>query len=286
MAAKRRCTLKQGDCKNAFCQGILPPDKITIVEPPIGDPDAKDGEYWLLKWTLYGLRRSPKHWYNKIQKIFYKLGLQQNAYDPCLFSGNILDPSDPLNSPSTSPLTLGIYVDDFVYFSEDPEVEAKFLCLLQEEVTADFMGSVEWFLGRHFQWMVTPDLIQVHLSQTGFASHLVKENNITFITLLRMLRLIGPVYQSMPVQSLTKMRSPRRSSIARRNTRALLIQLAGLLKPHALTLLHPMCSCRRISTNHLEAISTLFSTFFITSIQPLITVSPSLPRRKLHSTHT
>jgi len=79
MAVERRCTLKQGDCKNAFCQGILPPDEITIVKPPIGDPDAKEGEYWLLKRTLYGLRRSPKHWYDKISTIFNRLGLQQNA---------------------------------------------------------------------------------------------------------------------------------------------------------------------------------------------------------------
>jgi hypothetical protein len=46
MAIERWRTLKQGDCKNAFCQGILPPDEITIVKPPIGDPDAKEGEYW------------------------------------------------------------------------------------------------------------------------------------------------------------------------------------------------------------------------------------------------
>ncbi len=41
MAMEHWCILKQGDCKNAFCQGILPEDKITIVKPPIGDPDAK-----------------------------------------------------------------------------------------------------------------------------------------------------------------------------------------------------------------------------------------------------
>jgi hypothetical protein len=55
MAVKRRRTIKQGDCKNAFCQGILPSDEITIVKPPIGDPDTKKDEYWLLKQTLYGL---------------------------------------------------------------------------------------------------------------------------------------------------------------------------------------------------------------------------------------
>jgi hypothetical protein len=37
---------------------------------------------------------------------------------------------------------------------------------------------VKWFLGTHFQWLVTPDKVQVHLSQTGFAAHLVEKNNI------------------------------------------------------------------------------------------------------------
>jgi hypothetical protein len=179
MAVEWRRTIKQGDCKNAFCQGILPPDEITIVKPPIGDPDAKKDDYWLLKRTLYGLQCSPKHWYDKICKIFHKIGLHQSAYNPCLFSGNIINLLGPLDFPSSSsPLTLGIYVDDFVYFSADPAVEAKFERFLKEQATVDFMGTVEWFLGTHFQWMVTPEFVQVHLSQTGFASHLVEENNI------------------------------------------------------------------------------------------------------------
>ena len=79
MAIQQQCTLKQGDYKNAFCQGVLPPDEITIVKPPIGDPDAKKDEYWLLKRTLYGLRHSPKHWYDKIRKILASVGLKKNA---------------------------------------------------------------------------------------------------------------------------------------------------------------------------------------------------------------
>jgi hypothetical protein len=55
MAVKRRRTLKQGGCKNAFCPGILPNNKITIIKPPIGGPNAKKDKYWLLKRTLYGL---------------------------------------------------------------------------------------------------------------------------------------------------------------------------------------------------------------------------------------
>jgi hypothetical protein len=69
-------------------------------------------------------------------------------------------------------------VDDFVYFSTDPAVEAKFQQLLKKYITIDFMGAMEWFLETHFQWMVTPDKVKVHLRQTGFASHLVEDNNI------------------------------------------------------------------------------------------------------------
>jgi hypothetical protein len=39
------------------------------------------------------------------------------------------------------------------------------------------MGTVEWFLGTHFQWLVNPSGVKVHLSQTGFESHLVEEND-------------------------------------------------------------------------------------------------------------
>ena len=33
--------LKQGNCKNIFCNARLPDAKTTIIKPPSGDPDAK-----------------------------------------------------------------------------------------------------------------------------------------------------------------------------------------------------------------------------------------------------
>ena len=54
------------------------------------------------------------------------MGLKQNIYDPCLFTGSDHDPEDPTDSLMTIPLTLGLYVDDFVFFSTSDEVEKKF----------------------------------------------------------------------------------------------------------------------------------------------------------------
>jgi hypothetical protein len=72
--------------------------------------------------------------------------------DSCLYTGHIIDPSNPGAPPTSSPLTLGLYIDDFIYFSEDPSVERIFGQLLSSLITVDFMGTVEWFLGTHFQW--------------------------------------------------------------------------------------------------------------------------------------
>ena len=155
--------------KNAFCHGILPPKETTIVCPP-SDPQ----EYWLLLKMLYGLLRSPCHWYDKIIAILISIGLKPSLEDPCLFSGIIRDPSDPYLANSISPLTLGLYVDDFLYFSEDPSIEALFCCLLAERCKVDFMGMVEWFLRIHFAWRITSDSVLVHLNQSGFTANLVK----------------------------------------------------------------------------------------------------------------
>ena len=75
LAIQRKRVIQQGDVKNAFCNADLPPDEVTIVRPPAGDPDVKPGEYWKLKSTLYGLRRSPKHWFDMLTQILTNMGL-------------------------------------------------------------------------------------------------------------------------------------------------------------------------------------------------------------------
>ena len=66
MAVEDGCRLKQGDCKNAFCNGILPDDEICVVKPPLGCPKSPKGTYWKVNKTLYGLARSAHHWYTKL----------------------------------------------------------------------------------------------------------------------------------------------------------------------------------------------------------------------------
>jgi hypothetical protein len=153
---------------------LLNPEEVTFVRPPSGDPDANPHKYWLLLRTLYGLRRSPWHWCNKINAILQSIGLTPSIKDPCLYSGFIVDPSNPSSTQSDSPLSLGLYGNNFVYFSKDQAVKALFCQLLSQCCKVDFIGIVNWFLGIHFSWRITPTSVTVNLNQSGFATNLVE----------------------------------------------------------------------------------------------------------------
>jgi hypothetical protein len=113
---------KQGDCKNAFCQSYLPKDETIIVRPPKGCPLSRRGDLWLLRKTLYGLRRSPFHWYQNIRSILLGMNLSQSPHDPCVFYGRL--------RPDLPFIYLGLYVDDFKFFSASDEAEQLFEQLL------------------------------------------------------------------------------------------------------------------------------------------------------------
>ena len=110
--------LQQGDCKNGFCNAILPDNEVTVIRPPIGDPDFQEYEYWLLKKTLHGLCRYPHHWYNTIKGILLKMGLEASPHDPWLLYDTLEKPnSNKTISENQSQLHVGLYVDDFVFYS-------------------------------------------------------------------------------------------------------------------------------------------------------------------------
>eukprot|EP00531_Pseudo-nitzschia_arenysensis_P008906 CAMPEP_0116127296 /NCGR_PEP_ID=MMETSP0329-20121206/6769_1 /TAXON_ID=697910 /ORGANISM="Pseudo-nitzschia arenysensis, Strain B593" /LENGTH=2217 /DNA_ID=CAMNT_0003621395 /DNA_START=65 /DNA_END=6718 /DNA_ORIENTATION=- len=168
MAVEVGRIVKQGDCKNAFCQPWLPEEEITVVRPPKGCPRSKPGIYWLLKKTLYGLSRSPKHWYDTFSGLLKKLGFKAMLQDPCVFK------CTPM--PGKPPIYVGMYVDDFIYFSESDQVEEWFETALGAELKVDFMGPVSWFLGCNYDWHKLPDgRLTCHISQQAFVEQLLEK---------------------------------------------------------------------------------------------------------------
>ena len=171
LAVKLRCIPKTGDIKQAFCQSLLPCDEKYICSPPPGCPLTPPNSYLKLKKTLYGLKRSPRHFYNLLSKLLKELGLQQHPTSPCIFSGQIL-----ANQP---PIYIGIYVDDIIYFSPSREVETAFEERLKEKIDIEFNGQIGYFLGINFTCVKSPDNnITIHLSQEAFIESIASLANL------------------------------------------------------------------------------------------------------------
>ena len=82
------------------------------------------------------------------------LTLQAFPNAPCIFHGK-LSPNDP-------PIYVGIYVDDFVYFSSSPDVKSRFESQLSALTDVDFLGTVKHFLGIRFDWTSTDKSLETH----------------------------------------------------------------------------------------------------------------------------
>ena len=178
-----------------------------VIIPPIGDPDFQDDEYWLLKKTLYGLRRYPHHWYNMIKRILLNIGLNPPPHYPCLLSVILSNPSSPDTIYAVqSQLHVGLYVDDFVFYSSDLTQEALFKTLLQENIQVDFMRDVDYFLGTAFNWIKHKyGNISVHICQlafTEFTAHRFSVNTANKVTNMTSYRSGLPIDSIPPVDPL------------------------------------------------------------------------------------
>jgi hypothetical protein len=139
LAVYNKCTLKNCDVKQAFVQSSLPPTEEYFVRPLVGCPRSPPGSYWRLIRSLYGLRCTPKLWFEKLSMHLKSMGLLSSSNSPCLFFGHLIE--------GEAPVYVGIYVNDIIYFSPSEKVERKFEELLSTIGSVDFMGQVTHFWG-------------------------------------------------------------------------------------------------------------------------------------------
>ena len=171
LATRLKCTPKTGDVSQAFCQGVLPEEEEYYIKPPPGCPLTKKGGYLKLLKTLYGLKRSPRHWYKKARKVLLKIGSVQCPNVPCLFVGTLIE--------GHPPIYLGLYVDDFVYFSQSRESEKLFEKRFQAEVNVDFNGKIGYFLGiNHRVHEHAEGNITIFLNQEAFIDTLTQQHEL------------------------------------------------------------------------------------------------------------
>ena len=123
---------KQGDVTAAFLHAELKPEERVFVEMPLGF--RQKGKVLKLKRTLYGLRQSPRAFWQYLTDAMVASGMEVSKMDPCLFVGERV--------------TAVAFVDDILFWSVDEayinELAAK---LRQQGVLLEQEGDAAGFLG-------------------------------------------------------------------------------------------------------------------------------------------
>src|SRR5690606_7290435 len=101
--------IHQMDVKTAFLQGDLKEDIYKEQPECFEDPVVYPDYVWKLKKSIYGLKQSPKAWYEKLSSSMSDIGLQPNLYDPGIFLG----------THNKCPIYVLVYVNDLLIFSSD-----------------------------------------------------------------------------------------------------------------------------------------------------------------------
>ncbi|WZY98804.1 hypothetical protein YC2023_071133 [Brassica napus] len=91
LAVNLEWELWQMDVKNAFLQGELE-DEVYMHPPPGLEHLVKPGNVLRLKKAIYGLKQSPRAWYNKLSTTLNGRGFKKSELDHTLFT--LTTPSD------------------------------------------------------------------------------------------------------------------------------------------------------------------------------------------------
>lgn len=121
---------KQVDYVSAFIQAHIHDD--VYVEMPRGFREP--GKVLKLKRSLYGLRQSPRNFFEHLKGVLLKCGFQQSACDPCLFVADRV-------------LCL-TYVDDCLFFAPtEKDIDEMIRVLREKGMELNVESDVAGFLG-------------------------------------------------------------------------------------------------------------------------------------------
>nr|AAC67200.1 putative retroelement pol polyprotein [Arabidopsis thaliana] len=132
--------LKQMDVKNAFLHGDL--NETVYMTQPAGFVDkSKPTHVCLLHKSIYGLKQSPRAWFDKFSTFLLEFGFFCSKSDPSLF----------IYAHNNNLILLLLYVDDMVITGNSSQTLSSLLAALNKEFRMTDMGQLHYFLGIQVQ---------------------------------------------------------------------------------------------------------------------------------------
>jgi hypothetical protein len=151
----------QADVVTAFLNGKLDHDEILYIRLP-------DGRYARLNKALYGLRRSPRLWYEELARFLTSIGFCPIEADPCVFTNK-----------TTGAIILA-YVDDLLFITRTKPEMAALKALVFDKYKCYDLGPISHYLGIRIR-RDRPNRA-IELSMESYIDKLVKDYNRGHLT--------------------------------------------------------------------------------------------------------
>lgn len=155
--------VEQGDFDTAYLNSELM--SIIYTNQAKGYEDGSNKVYKLLK-ALYGLRESPRMWYECFSKFMEELNFKRSDYDNCLFTKTE-------NDVTTIVL---LFVDDFLVCSKSQKAICEYKTKVKERFKIKDLGKVSHYIGIDIDYDLENNVMA--LSQTKYIESLAIKYNL------------------------------------------------------------------------------------------------------------
>ena len=164
LAATFDWPLYQLDIKNAFLHGDLQ-EEVYMEQPPGFVAQGECQKVCRLRKAIYGLKQSPRAWFDKFTEAVLQIGLSRSVTDHSLFFSN----------SSAGLVIVVVYVDDIIITGSDTPGISRVKEGLQRRFHTKDLGQLRYFLGIE----VLRSRSGINLSQRKYALDLLHETGMT-----------------------------------------------------------------------------------------------------------
>lgn len=162
-SCKNNLFIEQMDVETAFLNSCVKSE--VFINQPKGYEIGYNKVYKLQK-ALYGLRESPRVWYDCFNKYIEKLNFVRSNYDFCLY----------VNNTSKDPIYILIFVDDLLICCKDKDKIKKVKTSLMERFEMKDLGKIKRYIGIDIDY--SDDRKRMTLSQTKYIESLAVKYNL------------------------------------------------------------------------------------------------------------
>ena len=160
LAATYNWDFHQLDIKNVFLHGDLQ-EEVYMKQPPGFVAKGEIGRVCRLRKSLYGLKQSPRAWFDKFSQAVEEFDMQKSKSNHSLFYRN----------SSSGIIMLVVYVDDIVITESDSKGISSLKSFLQSQFHTKDLGMLRYFLGIE----VMRSKYRIFLSQRKYVLDLLSE---------------------------------------------------------------------------------------------------------------